>query len=174
MSSKLGAVIVLIAVFGVGALAFMSVNRHDKKPSDSLTINIQRNNEETSDIPNPIAVSPKTATTNPSPLTKPENQITPKNQAVVYSANVSYDVPENNETLALTISISNGLVTDVNVSQSKTGRKSANYQTNFEKSYKQFVIGKQLKDINLSRVGGASITTNAFMEAIKAVQKQAL
>lgn len=157
MSSKVGAFIVLVAVFGVASFAFIATTKTNFKPSDKLVINIDSDSNS----------KPQTQT-----LTIPESK--PTASSVIYSANVSYNVPENNETLALTISVSNGIVSDVNIVQSKTGRKSANYQTNFEKSYKQFVIGKQLKDINLSRVGGASITTNAFMEAIKAVQKQAL
>ena len=138
MSGRIGAFIVLVVVFGIGAFAFFSTNKLETKESINT-----------------------------------ETKVTSTNNST-YTTNVSYQVPESTETLGLTISVLNGTVTDVNVSLSKNKGKSINYQNNFEKSYKQFVVGKQLKDINLSRVGGASVTTKAFMDAIKAVQKQAL
>ncbi|KXJ97864.1 MAG: hypothetical protein UZ19_OD1000928 [Parcubacteria bacterium OLB19] len=50
------------------------------------------------------------------------------------------------------------------------GNKETGYQhplqERFDGAYKTQVVGKRLEDISLSRVGGASLTSKAFNEAI--------
>ena len=56
------------------------------------------------------------------------------------------------------------------------GNKETGYQhplqERFDAVYKTEVVGKKLTDINLSRVGGASLTSKAFNEAVADIIKQ--
>jgi hypothetical protein len=74
--------------------------------------------------------------------------------------------------MSLTVTVNGSTVTAVSLNQSKSGGTSKNYQSNFENSYKSLVLGKNIKSISLSRVGGASLTTNAFNQAIKSIANQ--
>lgn len=84
------------------------------------------------------------------------------------SATVSFQVPENNtNTLTVNITQDNGVITDVSYSESTRDRESSEYYSSFVKSFKtSSVVGKKISDVSLSRVGGASLTTAAFMNAL--------
>jgi putative ABC transport system ATP-binding protein len=49
---------------------------------------------------------------------------------------------------------------------------SANYQKGFEGAYKGQVIGKDIDEVELFRVGGASLTSQAFNKAVGMVKVQ--
>lgn len=91
------------------------------------------------------------------------------NNNTTYQTTVNYEVPEKNQTLTLSLTLQNNIVINSVVTQSMHG-KSREYQEDFEKSYKVKIIGKNINDINLSRIGGASLTTNAFNQAINIIK----
>jgi hypothetical protein len=64
-------------------------------------------------------------------------------------------------------------VTAVNANNSAQGGESASYQDSFSSSLNSKVINKKIDSINLSAVGGASLTTDAFMLAFGTIQSQA-
>jgi hypothetical protein len=90
-----------------------------------------------------------------------------------YSEKVSYLAP-NQKTYSLDISMSvaNDVISTVGITYSSEAEKDPNVK-NFDKAYKTLVVGKKLNDVSLSRVGGASLTTNAFNEAIAAIKTEA-
>ena len=84
------------------------------------------------------------------------------------SATVSFQVPDNNtNTLTVNVTQDNGVITDISYSAATRDRESSQYYSSFVKSFKtSSVIGKKISDVSLSRVGGASLTTAAFMNAL--------
>lgn len=82
------------------------------------------------------------------------------------STKVNYSVPNSTQSLGVTITLQNNIVISVSTTHSYGG-KSKKYQQNFENNYKSQVIGKNINNLNLSRVSGASLTTNAFNQAIR-------
>ncbi len=52
--------------------------------------------------------------------------------------------------------------------------ESTKYQNRFMAAYESQVIGKKLDSIKLSRVGGASLTTNGFNDALAKVKVAAV
>jgi hypothetical protein len=81
---------------------------------------------------------------------------------------VTYGVPNGEtETLSVFVTTNGGVISDITFAMTPTNPTSAQYFNGFKNSFpKSQIVGKTLNDISLSRVGGASLTTNAFNKAI--------
>jgi hypothetical protein len=91
------------------------------------------------------------------------------------TASATYLTPRRTEhTVAVALVIENGLVTGstVEFDGQTAGTYSNDNQNRFDQAYKTEVIGKRLEDINLARVGGASLTSIAFNEAVQKMLSQ--
>jgi uncharacterized protein (UPF0333 family) len=114
----------------------------------------------------------KTPTTNVVTTPTPTTTAT----AHSFSSDVTYPVPENgSETIHVTVSLLGDTIQDVTFTYD-TPRKSesrANIK-NFERALPGMSLkGQKLSGVSLSRVGGASLTTNAFMQAISNIRTDA-
>jgi uncharacterized protein with FMN-binding domain len=90
-----------------------------------------------------------------------------------YKAGVAYMNPNHAEyKLDVTLTLANNVVTDATAVGSQGAEIDPNAQR-FMDSYKAEVVGKNINSLNLSRVGGASLTTNAFNQALVAIEAQA-
>lgn len=111
------------------------------------------------------------------PTTQTPLQEIPANSALykngLYTTVTTYRTPKQTEyQLNVALTITDDIVTDAVVTYSQGAEKDPNAKR-FEDAYKAEVIGKSLDGINLSRVGGASLTTNAFNKALTEIKKQA-
>ena len=89
-----------------------------------------------------------------------------------YSASISYRVPEgHSNTITSKLTIADGKITAVSNTYKNTSRESDMYTQSFNSYISGKVVGKNLSDISLSRVGGASLTTEAFNQVIASIQK---
>jgi hypothetical protein len=87
-----------------------------------------------------------------------------------YSLVQTYTVPEGNkESINISLVIKDGLVSSIKNSGNATNSESARYQSRFEFAIKDAIIGKKIETLNLSSVGGASLTTNAFNKSLAAI-----
>lgn len=87
-----------------------------------------------------------------------------------YSASVNYSVPERgSNSLVLHVTIKNDMITAVSSDSTYSGRESSRYVGRFEDSLSGAVVGKKLDSVSPSRIGGASLTTNAFNKALRSV-----
>lgn len=89
--------------------------------------------------------------------------------AGTYQASGEYLTPARTQhSVDVTLTLSDGIVTDSTVLfDGKTeGEYSNDNQARFADAYKAEVIGKPLGAISLARVGGASLTSRAFNEAV--------
>ncbi len=89
-----------------------------------------------------------------------------------YDINTSYLAPNRaNHTVAVSFTLTNDVVTAANISfGGDEVATSKGYQNKFVAAYESQVIGKKLDNISLSRVGGASLTSNAFNDAVAKVK----
>jgi hypothetical protein len=92
-----------------------------------------------------------------------------------YTADTTYVAPGRaSHTVGLKLTIVDDIVTATTISFG--GDKvdaSSNFQNKFATAYQAEIIGKKLSDIELSRVAGASLTTEAFNKAKAQVATQA-
>lgn len=112
----------------------------------------------------------------PTAITEPITQATATSSTFkdgVYTSKVTYLNPIKNEyALDVSLTVKDNLVTATAVTYSQGAEKDPNAQR-FEGAYKTEVLGKSLENISLSRVGGASLTTNAFNEALIEIKTKA-
>ncbi|MGD8373913.1 MAG: hypothetical protein PVI21_03590 [Candidatus Woesebacteria bacterium] len=92
-----------------------------------------------------------------------------------YIANVAYDVPKSSNGLEVEVILSGDVLTSVSATHKLDSgdSKSTVYLNNFDAALSGQVVGRKIEDINLSRVGGASLTTDAFNAALSDVMQQA-
>lgn len=91
-----------------------------------------------------------------------------------YSSQLDYQVPKGFiASIEVEVEIEEGVVKSVNTSHTAPELDSEFYQQQFDNSYEIAVVGKPLDDISLSRVGGASLTTRAFMSALENISVDA-
>ncbi|MGB4779216.1 hypothetical protein [Microbacterium sp.] len=90
-----------------------------------------------------------------------------------YTAEGSYATPESVETISVTVTLEQDVVTSVDVTGDPSKRESEQYQSEFISGIEEVVVGKNLDDISVSRVAGSSLTSGGFNEAIDAIKAEA-
>ncbi|WP_314426206.1 FMN-binding protein [uncultured Microbacterium sp.] len=90
-----------------------------------------------------------------------------------YTADGSYKTPETVEEISVTLTIADGLVTDVEVTGDPQARESEQYQGQFIDGISDEVVGKSLDEIDVSKVAGSSLTSGGFNKAVDAIKEQA-
>ena len=90
-----------------------------------------------------------------------------------YTADGSYATPESVETITVTVTLENDVITAVEVTGNPTKRESEQYQGKFIGGISAEVVGKNIDDISVSRVAGSSLTSGGFNEAIDAIKAEA-
>ena len=91
-----------------------------------------------------------------------------------YTATSSYSVPHGARNgITSTIVVSGGKITSVTTSNDYSDRESGNYIDWFNQEISSTVTGQSLGDVSPSRVGGASLTTNAFNDTLDTIRSQA-
>jgi hypothetical protein len=141
---------------------------------DATTTPVENTTPANQTAPAPVATTP------PQPPVVAPTPTTPTTPATMYSNGIhtvttSYVAPGNaNHTVTVALTLDNDVVKDATITYG--GDKvetSSNYQRKFSDNYKKIVIGKPIDTLSLSRVGGASLTTKAFNEAVVAIKTEA-
>jgi hypothetical protein len=90
-----------------------------------------------------------------------------------FSAIAQYYVPGGYESIQVDLTLKNGIVSDSNIVNSENNNQSAMYQQSFASAYRSSVVGKNISDIHLSYVAGASDTTKGFDDAVTKIASDA-
>ncbi len=90
-----------------------------------------------------------------------------------YKASAPYMTPEGPETINVSLTIANGMVTDVTATEQVTIPDSRRYVQMFMSGYKAQVVGKSLATLKLGRVSGSSLTSGGFNDALDQIRAQA-
>lgn len=127
-------------------------------------------NQAPQEVPPSTPTPPKPDPT-PIPTPPPGPRAAYKNGT--YNSSVTYRVPSGRSyTIDVALTLSNDIVTASNLHFDSLGVNDGNTQ-NFVSAYKSYVVGQTLNQISLSRVGGSSITSRSFNQAVEAIKKQA-
>ena len=123
------------------------------------------------------AVSQSSATesdTSPSGSTATTESTAAAYQDGTYAAAANYAVPrgENNR-LEVSVTLTSGIISDITAEGKYTDDESKEYIDAFEAAVEDSVVGKALDAISLSRIGGASLTTQAFSDVLVDIRNQA-
>lgn len=90
-----------------------------------------------------------------------------------YSATSNYYVPHGDETIAVSLTVSNGTIINASIQNSESDRDSAQYQESFAAAYKNYVVGKKISGLQLNVIAGASDTTQGFNDALTKIAAEA-
>jgi uncharacterized protein with FMN-binding domain len=90
-----------------------------------------------------------------------------------YTAAASYRVPHGQESIQVTLAVSNGVITDASIKNSENDNVSASYQQDFSASYKSYVVGKSISGLQVDIISGASDTTAGFNNALSQIATKA-
>lgn len=132
--------------------------------------------------PDSVIVAEETSVSTSTPETTPEaapevttnDEVAIQAAAAMYTAQATYLTPaRTSHTIDVTLTLEGGVVSTASVVYDGGKGFSNGHQERFDKAYKSLVIGKSLDEISLSRVGGASVTSQAFNEAVVKIKSQA-
>ena len=128
------------------------------------------------------AVQNTAATTGTNTPTPPERTPPPADTAKksvylykdgTYSATGSYMSPGGEDQLGVSVTLKDDIITSASVTNMANDGRSQRYQDMFISGYKQYVIGKNIADVSLSKVSGSSITPGGFNDALAQIKSQA-
>lgn len=96
----------------------------------------------------------------------------PADDRRTFTAEASYLTPKRTEhDIVVSLTLKDRVVVDADVTYDG-GAAQTPAHSGFDGAYKSEVIGKTLNEISLSRVGGASLTSDAFNEAVAEIRSE--
>ena len=185
MNKKNITIVTFITVFGIGLFVtiFNLLGSQAASVKQNESKLVEQNNATPSIImedKKPVKqIDPPKSTDSSSSTTQPitENPSTSKTTAYkdgTYNATISYRVPEGNtEKISTAVTIAGDKITGVKNNNEANNRTSRGYQEDFESRIQSATVGKKIDSLSLDAVGGASLTTGAFVKAIAQIQTQA-
>ncbi|MEU9787193.1 hypothetical protein AB0H92_40615 [Streptomyces phaeochromogenes] len=88
-----------------------------------------------------------------------------------YSADGEYGTQDSS--IGVSLTLDNGVVTEVGVEPHATNETSRDYQERFAEAVPDLVVGQDIDDVNLDRVAGSSGTPDGFNDAIQKIKDEA-
>lgn len=91
-----------------------------------------------------------------------------------YEATGSYQSPHGTESVDVTVTLKDDVVTDVTVVGHADNPDTTHYQGEFVAGIADVVVGKDIDEISVDRVGGSSLTSGGFRDALEQIKAKAL
>jgi len=151
------AAIIVIVLVGIVASAAIIVNNTSKKDAVTQTAQASNRDHGTTDS-----------------VKAPESTDTSNYKDGTYSATGSYISPAGAESIELTVTIKDGVITSTSMKNEATDQEALQHQELFADHYKELIVGKKISDVaSLSRVAGSSLTSNGFNDALDQIKDDA-
>jgi uncharacterized protein with FMN-binding domain len=90
-----------------------------------------------------------------------------------YTAEGSYQTPESIETVTVTVTLEDDVVTSVEVTGDPQANESRQYQSQFIGGVADEVVGVAIDELSVDRVAGSSLTSGGFNAAIEQIMQDA-
>ncbi|XAS66108.1 FMN-binding protein [Micrococcaceae bacterium Sec5.7] len=90
-----------------------------------------------------------------------------------YSADGNYVSPNGTETVGVELTLSNGTVSDVTITEHPSNPNTRKFQGEFAAGVKAQIVGKSLDGLNVSKVAGSSLTSGGFNQAVEQIKSEA-
>jgi cytoskeletal protein RodZ len=163
--------VVVLAIVGVGAY-FLTNTETPEQPNSDTNQEVVRNDSETPTEPMPQEdETAGSGNDDPAGSSMPDDETA---AATPYLSEQTYLTPaRTSHELEVSLSVADdGTVVGANVTYDNQDGYSNSHQERFDEAYRDEVVGKKLSEIELSRVGGASLTSEAFNEAVADIRSQ--
>ena len=109
----------------------------------------------------------------PTESKKEVSAATPSYKDGEYTQAGDYTSPGGAEQIDVDLTLKNDIIVDAKVTSKAEKPKSKFMQGVFVENYKQYVIGKNINDLKLSKVAGSSLTPQGFNDAVEKIKAQA-
>ena len=90
-----------------------------------------------------------------------------------YTVTGNYISPAGPESINVSLTLENDVVTDATVVAAAINPVSVKMQTAFIGGYKDLVVGKKIDEVQLDKVSGSSLTPKGFNDALVKIKAQA-
>lgn len=90
-----------------------------------------------------------------------------------YTASGEYVSPAGTESVTVTLTLKDSVVTEVSSTDSAENPKSQYFQKQFADGIASAVVGKPIGSVALTVVNGASLTSKGFMDALEKIKGEA-
>lgn len=90
-----------------------------------------------------------------------------------YSAEGVYTTHVGEKHIKVTVTLKNDIITDSTVLNEADDPTSVRFQDSFIGGYKEFVTGKNISSVHLSKIARSSLTPEGFNKALKLIEEQA-
>ncbi len=94
------------------------------------------------------------------------------NQAQQIDKTVTYDNPGGGDPVRFQLEIKDGVIVAARSEVLADNPISQKYQTSFRDALASTVVGKKLAELQVDRIGGASLTSGAFRKVVQDLQQQ--
>jgi uncharacterized protein with FMN-binding domain len=91
----------------------------------------------------------------------------------VYTVKGDYTSPGGAEQIDVKLTVKGNVVSDAEVVSLAERPISKKFQGEFVAGYKEFVVGKKLEEIKITKVSGSSLTPKGFTDALEKIKAQA-
>lgn len=91
-----------------------------------------------------------------------------------YTATGEYQAPSGSESIVVTVSLQDDIVTAVEVTGDASDPQAERFQEQFASGIADEIVGVDIDELSVSRVAGSSLTTNGFVTAIETIKTEAL
>jgi len=115
----------------------------------------------------PTATGPGTTATDPGTTT------TGSYKDGTYTESADYQAPSGTETVDVTMTLAGGVVTAVTVVGHATDPQAKLHQGQFAGGIAAVVVGKNINDLKVDKVGGSSLTSGGFNAAVEHIKTDA-
>ena len=153
----------VVVMLAVAAATFFFGRKQDALPADQTPSPANDTPAADSAVGNTSVIPASQATGTAAPLYKDGT----------YSAEGSYISPGGPDKIAVTLTLSNDVITAASVTPEPGDGTSARYQNMFVSGYKQYVLGKDISTVHLTKVSGSSLTPGGFDDALAKIKAQA-
>lgn len=90
-----------------------------------------------------------------------------------YSAEGQYTSPGGKETVGVSLTLADDVITAVTVTPESDNPNGKKYQGEFADGIAAVVVGKSIDDIEVSKVAGSSLTSGGFNDAVEQIKADA-
>ena len=90
-----------------------------------------------------------------------------------YSADGNYVSPNGTETVGVQLTLAAGKVTDVQITEHPSNPNTRKFQGQFAGGIAAQVVGKNIEELNVSKVAGSSLTSGGFNQAVDKIKAEA-
>ncbi|MDQ0768642.1 uncharacterized protein with FMN-binding domain [Pseudarthrobacter defluvii] len=90
-----------------------------------------------------------------------------------YTADGNYVSPNGTETVGVQLTLAAGKVADVEITQHPSNPNTRKFQGEFAGGIAAQVVGKNIDELNVSKVAGSSLTSGGFNQAVEKIKSEA-